>query len=193
MAKQDCISLNWVQKIRDNWPSYFHGIQPEDYPYALLVTAINKSLLNGSSIIKIILGKDGSITVRDNSKGWASRFDNLLTIRGDVAPDNADSARRILDGKWFPSYPLINALSKEMDVSYVRSKIRAHAICSRGRILSEESQSDLRSRSRLIVRFLPDPEIKDVAISYKRVEEILWGCAERFLTVSFYLNGRPIG
>ena len=193
MAKQNSNSLNWVRKIRDNWPSFFHGIQPEDYPYALLATAINRSLLNGSSIVKIILEDDGSITVRDNSKGWAARFDNLLTIRGDFTLDNEDPVSRILDGQWFPSYPLINALSKEMEVSYVRSKIRAHAKCNRGRILSEESQSDPRSRSGLTIRFLPDPEIKEVVISKKHIEEILWGCASRFLTVSFYLNGRVIG
>ena len=194
MTRQSDISINWVQRIRQNWTSYFCDTQPEDFPYALLATAINRSLLNGSSIIKVSLGKDGSITVKDNSKVFATRFENLLTIRGDDnTVDRPVTVRRILDGQWYPAYPLINALSKEADVRFVWSKIHANAKCSRGSILWQESHEDLHSSKGLSIRFLPDPEINEVVISPKYVEDILWGCAERFTSVSFYLNGNPIG
>ena len=194
MKRQSDNSINWVQRIRQNWTSYFHDAQPEDFPYVLLATAINGSLLNGSSIIKISLGKDGSITVKDNSKVFATRFENLLTIRGnDNAADNPGTVMRVLDGQWYPAYPLINALSKETDVRFVWGKNQANAKCSRGSILWQESHEDPHSRKGLSIRFLPDPEIHEVVISTKCVEDILWGCAARFTSVSFYLNGNPIG
>ena len=194
MTKQSTNSINWVQRIRQDWTSYFRDVQTEDFPYALLATAINRSILNGSSIIKVSLGNDGFITVKDNSKVFATRFENLLTIRGD---DNAAghpcTVRRILDGQWYPAYPLINALSKETHVRFVWGKNQANAKCSCGEILWQESHADPRSRKGLTIRFLPDSDIQNVAISAQCVEEILWGCAARFSTVSFYLNGQIIG
>ena len=194
MTKQSDNSINWVQRIRQNWTSYFRDVQPEDFPYALLATAINRSLLNGSSIIKVSLGKDGSITVKDNSKVFATRFENLLTIRGDDnAAGHPRTVRRILDGQWYPAYPLINALSKETEIRFVWGKNQANAKCSRGEIIWQESHADPHSRKGLTIRFLPDSDIQNVTISAQCVEEILWGCAVRFSTVSFYLNGRIIG
>ena len=193
MAKQGDNSINWIQRIRQNWTSYLHDACPEDFPYALLITAINKSLLNGSSIIKVTIGKDNSLTVSDNSKGFATLIENLLTIRDGDWSDEQSTVKRMLDRQWYPAYPLINALSKELEIRYVRGGVQANAKCSRGEIVWEENPPDSRSRKGFIIRFLPDPEIQDVAISPQCVDEILWGCAARFTTVSFYLNGQLIG
>ena len=94
-------------------------------------------------------------------------------------------------GQW--KGEIINALSKETEIRFVWGKNQANAKCSRGEILWQESHADPRSRKGLTIRFLPDSGIQNVAISAQCVEEILWGCAARFSTVSFYLNGQIIG
>ncbi len=138
-------------------------------------------IINGhGDYIKIIMHKDGSITIADNGRGVPTGMHESGKSTPEVIYTILHAGGKFEEGNYKVSGGLhgvggsvVNALSKKMDVIIYRDgEINNIRFCDGGKIESPLKKIGTTNKTGTIVTFLPDYDIfKNCAFSYTTITE----------------------
>ena len=200
MAKYDETSikiLEGLEAVRKR-PGMYIGSTDKRGLHHLVWEIVDNSIdevINGyGNYIKVIINKDGSITVADNGRGvpigmhasGKSTPEVIYTILH-AGGKFSESGYKVSGGLHGVGASVVNALSKEMQVVIYRDGfISMIEFENGGRVKTPLKTVGKSNKTGTIVKFLPDPEIfKNCQFSYTTI-------TERMQESAFLLSGLTI-
>ena len=200
MAKYDETSikiLEGLEAVRKR-PGMYIGSTDKRGLHHLVWEIVDNSIdevINGyGNYIKVIINKDGSITVADNGRGvpigmhasGKSTPEVIYTILH-AGGKFSESGYKVSGGLHGVGASVVNALSKEMQVVIYRDGFISMIEFENGGIVKTPLKTVGKSnKTGTIVKFLPDPEIfKNCQFSYTTI-------TERMQESAFLLSGLTI-
>ncbi len=186
MAKYDETSikiLEGLEAVRKR-PGMYIGSTDKRGMHHLVWEIVDNAIdevINGyGNHIKVIINKDGSVTVADNGRGvpigmhesGKSTPEVIYTILH-AGGKFSEAGYKVSGGLHGVGASVVNALSKEMQVVIYRDGlISSIEFCDGGKVKSPLKTVGKSNKTGTIVKFLPDPEIfKNCNFSFTTISE----------------------
>ena len=160
-------SLDWVEHIRLRPGMYIgklgNGTSPDDGIYVLFKEGVDNSvdefIMGAGKEIDLILGEDGSFTVRDYGRGiplgkvveCVSKINTGGKYEGEAFKKSVG-----LNGVGAKA---VNALSSQFKVQSFREGSSKTAIFAKGKLTQDEKQKSTTERNGTLMSFIPDASL----------------------------------